>query len=405
YLDKIDRNKPSYNLATLAPHGNIRMEVMGLDDRPATDEEITKMQNVLRRSLDEGAVGLSTGLIYPPCSFAEMKELEALCQVVGEYGAPLVIHQRSEGDEILESMDELIEMMKRCDAHLHFSHLKNCGKDNWHKTPEVLKKIDKARKDGLEVTFDQYPYTAGSTMLSAILPPWAHDGGSQKMLTRLEDESLRTRIKEEMATALPGWDSMSKWAGWNGIQITSVITEENQQYVGKTIEEISKMMDGKDCADIALDLIYEESNDVGMIDFVIDEESIKQIIAHPSGTIGSDGLLGGEPHPRAYGTFPKILGRYVREQGVTSLEEMIRRMTSQPARIIGMQDRGIIREGLKADLVVFDQETIKDNATFENPRQYNDGIECVIVNGEIVINKEKSNPVAASKVFKRKYHF
>lgn len=405
YLDKIDRNKPSYNLATLAPHGNIRMEVMGLDDRPATDEEITKMQNVLRRSLDEGAVGLSTGLIYPPCSFAEMKELEALCQVVGEYGAPLVIHQRSEGDEILESMDELIEMMKRCDAHLHFSHLKNCGKDNWHKTPEVLKKIDKARKDGLEVTFDQYPYTAGSTMLSAILPPWAHDGGSQKMLTRLEDESLRTRIKEEMATALPGWDSMSKWAGWNGIQITSVITEENQQYVGKTIEEISKMMDGKDCADIALDLIYEESNDVGMIDFVIDEESIKQIIAHPSGTIGSDGLLGGEPHPRAYGTFPKILGRYVREQGVTSLEEMIRRMTSQPARIIGMQDRGIIREGLKADLVVFDQETIKDNATFENPRQYNDGIECVIVNGEIVINKEKSNPVAAGKVFKRKYHF
>src|SRR5699024_2667817 len=188
-----------------------------------------------------------------------------------------------------------------------------------------------------------------------------------------------------------GWDSMSKWAGWNGIQITSVITEENQQYVGKTIEEISKMMDGKDCADIALDLIYEESNDVGMIDFVIDESSIKKIISHPSGTIGSDGLLGGEPHPRAYGTFPRILGKYVREEKVTSLEEMIRRMTSQPARIIGMQDRGIIRTGLKADLVVFDEEKIIDNATFEKPRQYSDGIEYVVVNGTVIVDGDSTN--------------
>jgi len=403
YLSKIEKNEPSYNLATLAPHGNIRMEVMGLGNRVATDEEISKMQEVLKRSLDEGAVGLSTGLIYPPCSFAEMKELEALCQVIGDYGAPLVIHQRSEGDEILESMDELIEMMKRCKAHLHFSHLKNCGKNNWYKTPEVLKKIDRARADGLEVTFDQYPYTAGSTMLSAILPPWVDDGGTEKMLERLESKDMREKIKKEMKSALPGWDSMSKWAGWDGIQITSVVTEENQKFVGKTIQEIAISKGENDYAEVALNLIYEEKNDVGMIDFVIDENSIKQIISHSAGTIGSDGLLGGEPHPRAYGTFPRILGKYVREERVTTLEEMIRRMTSQPARIINMQNRGIIREGLKADIVIFDPDNIKDLATFENPRQYNEGIKNVIVNGNIIIDDKDSNELHAGEVFRREY--
>lgn len=278
YLNKIEANRPSYNLAVLAPHGNIRMEVMGLDNRPATDEEIKQMQQVLRRCLDEGAVGLSTGLIYPPCCFAEMKELEALCQVIAEYGVPLVIHQRSEGDEILESMQELIDMMKRCGAHLHFSHLKVCGKDNWHKTAEVLRKIDQARQEGLEVTFDQYPYIAGSTMLSAILPPWSHDGGSEKMLERLKDPDLRARIAQEMATALKGWDSISKWAGWDGIIITSVQTEANKPFVGKTIAEIARLKGTDDYAKVALDLILEEKNAVGMIDFVMDEESVKFII-------------------------------------------------------------------------------------------------------------------------------
>ena len=277
YLNKIENNKPSYNLAVLAPHGNIRMEVMGLDDRPATDGEIKQMQQVLRRSLDEGAVGLSTGLIYPPCCFAEMKELEALCEVIAEYGVPLVIHQRSEGDEILESMQELIDMMKRCGAHLHFSHLKNCGKDNWSKTPDVLKLIDQAREDGLEITFDQYPYTAGSTMLSAILPPWAHNGGSEMMLQRLDDSELRNKMIQEMATGFKGWDSMSKWAGWDGIIITSVESREKQYCVGKTIQQISELDHHPNCAEVALDLILHEKNGVGMIDFVMNEESVKAI--------------------------------------------------------------------------------------------------------------------------------
>lgn len=403
YLQKIEEKQPSYNLAVLAPHGNIRMEVMGLEDRPATDQEIQQMQQVLRRSLDEGAVGLSTGLIYPPCCFAEMKELEALCQVIAEYGVPLVIHQRSEGDEILESMDELIDMMQRCGAHLHFSHLKNCGKDNWHKTKDVLRKIDEARANGLEVTFDQYPYIAGSTMLSAILPPWVHAGGAEKMLERLQQPELRLQIIEEMSTGLKGWDSMSKWAGWDGIIVTSVASEQNQQYVGKNIIQIAEMKVRPNYAEVALDLILEEKNSVGMIDFVMNEESVKAILAHPAGTIGSDGLLGGEPHPRAYGSFPRILGKYVREEGVTTLEDMIRRMTSQPARIIGLQDRGIIREGLKADIVIFDPDTIIDQATFEKPRQHNIGIDYVIVNGHVVVEGDTGYCKPVGEVIRRQY--
>ena len=404
YLDRVEGVGPSFNFAMLAPHGNIRSEVMGMENRPATDDEIGQMIAILKRCLNEGAVGMSTGLIYTPCAFAEMKELEALCQVLGEYGCPLVIHQRSEGDEILESMDELIEMMSRCGAHLHFSHLKNCGKLNWHKTPQVLAKIDEARENGLEVTFDQYPYPAGSTMLSAILPPWVNDGGVEVMLKRLVAPETRDRIKQEMASALPGWDSMSKWAGWDGIIVTSVETPDNQDCVGKTIEEIADLRGATDPADVALDLIYEEKNAVGMIDIVINEDDIKLICQHPAGTLGTDGLLAGKPHPRAFGSYPKVLGEFVREDKILPLEQMIRRFTSQPARIIGLQDRGIIREGLAADIVIFDPDTIIDHATFENPEQFSTGIDKVIVNGQIVIDGLDAYRKPTGKVFRRKYH-
>jgi N-acyl-D-amino-acid deacylase len=240
-------------------------------------------------------------------------------------------------------------------------------------------------------------------MLSAILPPWAHDGGSEKMLERLKDSVQRKRMVSEMATALKGWDSISKWADWDGIIITAVATEESKGFVGKTIKEIGAIKNTTDYGNLALDLILQEKNAVGMIDFVMNEESVQAILAHPAGTIGSDGLLGGEPHPRAFGSFPRILGKYVRENNVLSLEEMIRRMTSQPARIIGLQDRGIIREGMAADIVIFNPDSIIDQATYETPRQHNKGIDYVIVNGQIVINKEQSYRKPAGVVFKREY--
>lgn len=403
YLKKIENEKPSYNLAFLVPHGNIRMQVMGLEGRPATDEEIQRMQEILRKSFEQGACGLSSGLIYPPCVFAEMKEIEALCQVAAEYGVPFVVHQRSEGDEILESMNELIEMARRTGVHLHFSHFKVCGKLNWHKTEQALAKLDQARAEGLEVTFDQYPYTAGSTMLSAILPPWTHEGGTVLMLSRLQDPANRERIKREMKEGLKGWDSISAWAGWNGIFITSVAGDENRPFIGKHLAEIAELRQEEDPADTAINLILEEKNAVGMIDFVMDESSVSMIMRHPAGTICTDGLLGGEPHPRAYGSFPRVLGKYVREERNLSLEEAIRRMTSQPARIIGFTDRGVIRQGAKADLVVFDADTVRDRATYKKPRQVPVGIEMVVVNGQIVLEGDKENDVPAGKVLRRQY--
>lgn len=401
YLEKIEKLRPSYNLAFLVPHGNIRMEVLGLENRIATDEEIENMKAVLRKSLDQGACGLSTGLIYPPCCFADERELTALCTVLAEYGVPLVIHQRSEGDEIIESMHELISMMEKTGAHLHLSHLKVCGKENWHKTEEVLAIIDQARKNGVEVTFDQYPYTAGSTMLSAILPPWAHAGGTEKLLERLADMAQRDRMKKEMEKGYPGWDSMSNWAGWDGIIITSVMSEENKKIVGKSILEITRLFDKHNPADVALDLILAEKNAVGMIDFVMSEENVSKIMAHPAGTIGTDGLLGGKPHPRAYGSFPRVLGKYVREERILPLHEMIRRLTTQPARIIGLQDRGIVRAGLKADLVVFDEKSVVDTATYAEPRKYPKGIDYVIVNGRIVIDHDLTMDTHSGQVLRR----
>ncbi|MBD3919246.1 D-aminoacylase [Paenibacillus sp. PR3] len=402
YLNKIEAARPECNYAYLVPHGNLRMQVVGLEDKPATKEQIDHMAVLLRQALDQGACGLSSGLIYLPCMYGDYNEIEALCAVAAEYGVPFIVHQRSEGDEILESMDELLVIAERTGVHLHFSHFKVCGRMNWHKTPDVLAKLDRAREAGIEVTFDQYPYTAGSTMLSAVLPSWAHDGGTPSMLERLKSAEQRKRMAAEMATGVPGWDSMYNWAGPDGIVITSVTTAANAACVGRTLADISAER-GTDPIETAFDLIAEESNAIGMIDFVMDEPSVSLIMQHPAGTICTDGLLGGEPHPRAYGSFPKVLGRYTREDRLFSLEESVRRMTSQPARIIGFTDRGTIREGMRADLVIFDEAAIRDTATYEKPRSYSEGIRWIIVNGKVAVDGEHERRAASGEVLRRRY--
>lgn len=403
YLNKIEQVGPSYNLSFLVPHGNIRMQVMGLEGRAATKEEIAKMQDVLREAFEQGASGLSSGLIYPPCVYAELEEIEALCQVAAEYGATFVVHQRSEGDTIVESMQELIDIARKTGMHLHFSHFKICGKKNWGKADEVLSLFDSARAEGIEVTFDQYPYTAGSTMLSAILPPWAHAGGTVAMLERLNNPADREQMKHDMMQGLPNWDSIAEWAGWEGIYITSVTTENNRGVVGKHLADIAEMRGEDDPAETALNLILEEENGVGMIDFVMDDAVVSRIMAHPAGCFGSDGLLGGEPHPRAYGSFPRILGKYVRQDGTLTLVDAIRKATSQPARILGLHDRGIIREGLKADLVIFNPDSVIDKATYEQSRQHPEGINYVIVNGNTVVAGNEERHIPAGKVLRRAY--
>lgn len=403
YLKKIEGVGPSYNISFLVPHGNIRMQVMGLDGRAATPQEIAKMRQVLRESLQQGASGMSSGLIYPPCVYAELEEIQALCEVLAEFGAPFVVHQRSEGDEILESMEDLIRIAEKTGMHLHFSHFKICGKLNWEKADAVLDLLESSRAQGIEITFDQYPYTAGSTMLSAILPPWAHAGGTNALLQRLSDPMERKRIKRDIANGLSGWDNIAAWAGWEGIYITSVVTGQNRIVVGKNLREIAELRSDQDPADTALNLIYEEANAVGMIDFVMDDAVVSRMMAHPAGCFGSDGLLGGEPHPRAYGSFPRILGKYAREEQALTLIDAIRKATSQPARILGLHDRGIIREGLKADMVVLNPHTVIDQATYQNPRQYPKGIDYVIVNGKVVVAEEEEYHIPAGKVLRRTY--
>lgn len=403
YLQKIEEAKPCYNLSYLVPHGNLRMQVMGLEGRAATAEEITQMQEQLRIALEQGASGLSSGLIYPPCCYAELREIEALCEVAAQYGAPFVVHQRSEGDDIIASMQELIDIAQRTGLHLHFSHFKICGKKNWHKASDVLKLLDDSRAAGVEITFDQYPYTAGSTMLSAILPPWAHAGGTNEMLARLADPDKKAQMKRDMKEGIHGWDSMYDWAGPEGIFITSVASEQNREVVGKNLGEIARMRGDADPADTALRLIEEEKNAVGMIDFVMDDAVVSRIMAHPVGSFGSDGLLGGEPHPRAYGSFPRILGKYARDEQALTLVEAIRKATSHPARILGLSDRGIVREGLQADLVILDEKRVIDTATYEQPRQFPEGISHVVVNGQIVLANGEERHVPAGNVLRRCY--
>lgn len=402
YLTRLAAVGSSANLAYLVGHGNIRMTVMGLDSTPASAAQLAAMTELLAASLEQGAVGMSTGLIYPPCVYATREEMVALCRVLARYGAPLVVHQRSEGDEILESMEELFSVCRETGAPLHISHFKVCGKDNWPKVGQVIASVRRARAEGLDVTFDQYPYTAGSTLLSAILPPWMHDGGTHAMLERLQDPALRERCKAEMAAGLPGWDSIARWAGWEGIRITSVESEANAPCVGRSIREIAAAR-GTDPADTALDLILAERNSVGMVDFVVDEAGIRTIIREPYGMICTDGLLLGKPHPRSYGAFPKVLRRYVREEAVLTLEDAVRKMTSLPARRFGLVDRGLVREGCFADLVVFDAETVADTSTYDEPRSYPTGIEYVLVNGTCVVTPEGMAPAAAGAVLRRQY--
>lgn len=401
YLGAIESASPAVNVCMYAPYGNIRLVAMGgAVDRPPAPDEMERILEILNQSFDEGCLGLSTGLIYPPCCYSTAGEMIRVQHELGARGSFLVVHQRSEGSELLESMAELIEVARRGGAPLHLSHLKVAGRSNWHKRDALMASIDDARLGGVDVTFDQYPYTAGSTMLSAILPPWAHDGGADELLKRLADPGQRERIRGEIAHRDTGWENMVKNAGWDGIVVSSVGSEGNQRWVGMTLEAIAAAT-GKDPADAAMDLMLEESNAVGMITFHMSEENVAALMKHPCHMVCTDGLLGGKPHPRVYGSYPRVLGRYVRERGVLTLEDAIRRMTGFPAQRLGLSDRGNVRAGARADLVVFDPDTIIDRATYDDPRQTPLGIHYVVVNGEVTVENGQYTGARAGRVIRR----
>ncbi|MCG4580251.1 N-acyl-D-amino-acid deacylase family protein [Clostridium cochlearium] len=399
YLATIEKLDLGPNIAYLAPHGNVRMISMGLDNRKPTEEEIKLMQENLAKAIDQGAFGMSTGMIYPPCCYAEIDEFIELGKVLQEKGGVFVTHQRSEADSILDSMEEILTIGKESGCKVHFSHFKVCGKKNWDKFPKVLARLDKAKEDGMTVSFDQYPYVAGSTMMSVILPPWVHDGGTNKLIERLKDQKLREKMKEDIANGIPGWDNFVEFAGLEGIFVTFVGSEKNQDVVGKNLIEVGEIK-GKDPLDAIFDVIMEEENIVGLVDFYGTEEHVKLIMSRPEQNVCTDGIMGGKPHPRLYGAFPRVLAKYVREEKAFTLETAIHKMTGKSAQVLGLTDRGILKEGLAADIVIFDSEKIQDTANFTNPIQYPLGIDYVLVNGKVLINEGEPQPQKAGKVLR-----
>jgi len=406
YAERLASVDPGPNLALLAPQGNIRMVVMGLDNIPAESDQIKAMEDQVRKAMEEGAAGISLGLVYMPGIFSRRDELIRLLHVCGRMNGFFVVHIRSGGDRLIESIEEVASMAKEAEIPLHISHFKAAGKRNWPKMEEALEAVDRAHREGLDITFDLYPYTAGSTMFLAILPPWALEGGVEKTLRRLKDPSWRLRIKEQfIAPPLPApegssWDNYVNYAGWENIIISSVESRKNQSWVGRSVAEIAGQAK-KDPAEMAFDILLEEEGRVGMILFSMDEEKMVMGLRHPLGMICTDGLLGGKPHPRVYGTFPRVLGRYVRERKDMTMEEAIRKMTSLPARRLGLKDRGVLAEGKAADLVIFDPETVMDRATYEDPRQYPVGIHYVIVNGVLSVEKGRFTGKKAGRVLGR----
>ncbi|HEL5645652.1 TPA: D-aminoacylase [Clostridioides difficile] len=399
YLKMMDYNGVGLNETYLVPHGNVRMEAMGLEDRPATKEEIQKMCEITERELKAGAIGLSTGLIYIPCAYSLTEEIIEMCKVVAKYDGVFVVHQRSEADAILTSMEEIIEIGKQSGVKVHFSHFKVCGKANWKYIPQVIELLEKAEKEGIRVSFDQYPYAAGSTMLGVVLPPWAHSGGTDKLIERLSDENERAKMKKDIANRIEGWDNFIEFAGIDQIFVTSVKTEKNKDTIGKSLLEIGKMR-GKDPLDATFDLLKEEENAVGMVDFYGLEEHIIGFMKRDEQNVCTDGLLAGKPHPRAYGSFPKILGRYVRELNVLTIEEAVYKMTKKAATSFSIKDRGELKEGYFADIVIFDKDTVSGCDDFINSMQYPTGIDYVIINGNCVVEEGKYNKIKAGKVLK-----
>ncbi|HEY6402571.1 MAG TPA: D-aminoacylase [Blastocatellia bacterium] len=409
YLAAIERARPSLDCAYLVPHGAARLSVMGMEDRQARPDEIRAMQELIRQAMREGAFGLSTGLIYPPCCFADTAELIELARAVAEYDGMFVAHIRNESDYIEDAVTEMIEVGMRSGARIHISHFKVAGRENWARLDGVLAMIHRAQSEGLRLTADQYPYAAGSTMLGAILPPWAHAGGIEETLLRLGSAQEREKMRAEMLDrSKSSWDNFWKWSGPEGIVISDIPSgnhlelaelAELAELIGKNLSQAASSRKGVDrvaeeeAAEFAFDLLLSERMGVGMISFSQSEEVVRRIMREPYVNVCTDGLLGGKPHPRAYGTYPRILGHYARELGILTLEEAVRKMSGLAAETFQIRGHGRVEAGARANLVVFDPHRVIDRATFDNSRQYPTGIEYVIVGGEVAICGERqSNP-------------
>ena len=389
-----ERSHATINVATLVGAGGIRNYVIGKDDRPATSAELDEMKRLVVEAMQQGALGLSTSLQYVPDRFASTGEIVELAKVAARFGGVYFTHQRSESGRIFESLDEVFAIAERASIPAEIWHLKTAYKANFGRMPEVLKRIEAARARGLDVTANQYPYTRASNGLDSCLPLWSREGGLDKTLARLKDPATRERIKKDMDDAnATTWEN--QWYGANGgdgVMLSSVLNRDLARYEGMTLTEIGKAM-GKDPRDAVIDLVIADRGESSVITAIMSEDDVRTALKHPlvgvgtdSGAQAEDGKLSeSKSHPRAWGSFPRILGHYVRDEHLITLEEAIRKMTSKAAARVHLTERGVLRPGMAADITVFDPATIRDVSTFDDPRHYSTGVTHVFVNGKRVV--------------------
>jgi len=402
FYNLIENLKSSVNRAFLVGHGNIRACTVEYDNRPPDKDEWLEMERDVEEALDAGAFGVSSGLIYPPGCYAQTHELVRLCAIVNKYGGLYATHIRNEGDKLEEAIGEAIEISKRSGVKLQISHIKTLGSQNWHKLENVKAILDHAIHDGVDVTCDRYPYIAAATDLDALLPHWTYEGGTDAQVERLKEKDTRKRLMKEMSQT-------NNKSFWKNIIISSVYTQKNKWMEGKTIDEIAVHLK-KHPLEFALDLLIEEDTRVDIFLFNMCEENLEKILGWDFVFIGSDStvrsnqgvLSANNSHPRSYGTFSRVLGKYSRENKVLPEEKAIQKMTGLPAQKLGLDNRGLIKEGYFADLTLFDPQKIIDKSTFTEPHQYSRGIEFVIVNGKITVCNGKHTGLTSGQILRRR---
>jgi len=408
YFKRLEKQGSGVNLGTFVGATQVREYVIGYDDRAPTAQELEQMKKLVADAMRDGALGVSTSLQYVPARFAKTGELIELAKVAHQYGGIYATHQRSEANTIDASLDEVFEIAQKAQIPVEIWHLKTAYKKNWGRMSHVLARIKQARDWGLDVTADIYPYIAGSTALSACLPPWALEGGTDRMLARLRDPQTRLRLKKEISEDQTEWENIYLGSGGpGGVLIGSVVNRELEPLQGKRVSEIAEQQK-KDPLDALFDLILADHGQTGAIYFMMSEADMRAAMQAPfvsfctdSGSRATDGpLAGSKSHPRGWGSYPRILGHYVRDEKLLSLETAINKMTGAPAARVGLVQRGLIREGMFADIVVFDPAKVIDRATFESPNQYPIGIEYVLVNGKVSVDKGRRTPALAGRVLR-----
>ena len=406
YLQSLVRRGISPNVASFIGATTVRINHIGYENRAPTAEELTSMKQMVKEAMEDGALGVGSSLIYAPAFYSSTEELIELSKVASEYNGLYISHMRSEGNRLLQGIDELITIANEADIRAEIYHLKMSGKENWNKYDEVVKKIDSARTSGLSITTNMYTYIAGATGLDASMPPWVQEGGYEKWAERLQDSKIRSRVLKEMTNPTDEWENLMYSAGTpDNLLLVGFKNDSLRHYTGKTLTQVAEIH-GKSPEETAMDLVIADGSRVGTVYFLMSEENIKKQVALPYMSFGSDAsslspegvFLNSSTHPRAYGNFSRLLGKYVRDEQIISIEEAVRKLTSLPASNLKIKKRGSLSKGYFADLAIFNPETIQDHATFAKPHQLSTGMIHVFVNGEQVLKNGKHTGAKPGRV-------